>query len=596
MEWIDYPVGYVIDYFVSTASSFMTWAVKLGTLIGLLGVCWSCVKLAFGTLEPQKAIVGTMMKFIMFTAILNLYPETCRAVQRIAISMGREAAPGVEESIKKQMGDLAKYLDARVRARLGEMDYQAKMLSNEADRLRSQIYFTLDGQSAAEMQLDGINRKTRATLEKRTKYANENADLRTVDAILSVLSPVDENGNPTDINLTSRYVLKDMALKDMDGNPTQFLSPNAMLKIGILSGNVMWEKMFTDLDSTKKKKDLDTGSPKGLTVAGFPVYRLFDIILLFICRITIIVAMLFAVLQYVMCVVEFTIVVSVSVLCVPCMLMDELHDMAQRVLPSILAQAMKLTLITMSMYFCMWLFLDFTTKVITENTEFNLSTFAYVLFSIFLAFVITQSAPRIAVAIMTGQPQLSMGELVVAMGTAATMGTGAAMAAATAATGMKKSVPTAARAGVDAVAGIRAINAAGMATRASAMSRGERGIGGIGIGSYLRGATGETGYRVGQGFKSTLSNIAHSGVKGGSASGQGSFAGINRFSLENDSMHSANYGRATKEINGKQVSMTASEFIGASVETATARANARDAKRQARKGFEFSTKFVDKNT
>lgn len=58
----------------------------------------------------------------------------------------------------------------------------------------------------------------------------------------------------------------------------------------------------------------------------------------------------------------------------------------------------------------------------TDNGGMNWVSFVTVVFTCVIGFVLTQNAPKIAQTLMTGQPQLSMGELVTAAGTLA-MGT-----------------------------------------------------------------------------------------------------------------------------------------------------------------------------
>lgn len=574
MEWIDFPVANAVNYFLGTAASFMTWAVQLGTLIGLLGICWSCVKLAFGTLEPQKAIVGTILKFLMFVAVLNFYPGACKVLQSVAIQMGMRASPKADSVITSKMIELQETLEKTVSdqvSRLSGRVSAAEEVLNRADT----------NPLTATMQDASSGVAVAVAKKKLDKYMNESGDVRTLDAVYDILVPLDENGNRTDRNLAKKYVLGGMMLKDSQGRDTQYLSPNAMLKIGVLAGNITWAKMFSDADENKKNSTVDTGSAKTAKVAGFPLYRIFDYVLAFVCRITIIAAIIFAILQYVMCLIEFTIVTSVSIICIPCMLMDELKDVAQKVLPSMLAQAMKLVLITMSMYFCMWVFLDFASQVIYSNTEFNLTTFAYVLFAIFLAFAVTQSAPKIAAAIMTGQPQLSMGEMVAAMGTAAAMGGIMARGTMTGASAIKTATPIAARGGVNALGGLNAVMSAGsMASNIAGAAGKNKALG------FMQGAAGEMGFRAKRNLQSKLTNIAHSGLQSQSPRGGGAdrtddntpvgeTVGTNRFAFDGTGQ-ATSFGYAKKD----GAAMSAGEFISHQGDMAKKRAIERYAKKE----------------
>lgn len=110
------------------------------------------------------------------------------------------------------------------------------------------------------------------------------------------------------------------------------------------------------------------------------------------------------------------------VLLIPMILFDGLKDMAQKLLPTLFAQAAKLLLITLCMYFSMWVMLSL---LFTESTNFNtidFRNFYYVAVCLLLNNAACSNAPKIAQALMTGQPQLSMGEFIQTAGAAVAAG------------------------------------------------------------------------------------------------------------------------------------------------------------------------------
>lgn len=281
-----------------------------------------------------------------------------------------------------------------------------------------------------------------------------------------------------------------------------------------------------------------------------------------------------------MAIVEFTITVSVAIICVPFMLMDGLKDIANKVLPAILAQAVKLTMITLCMFYGVWAFLGMAMNVIGESEGFSLTTFTYVIFTILLAFVLTQNAPKLALALLNGQPQLSMGELVAAMGTAAAVGGGAVAAMKTAGSAVQKGVPAAARATMNRVGDASAIARAGSAASGKmgemGGSSGQQGMAGA------RAMAGEAGYRMKQGLSSAFHGAAHHGMQGGgqggAMGGMGSgFSGENRFDYNDGKTRDASdrpgnsmkYGRAQDD---KGRALTGGEFVRAQGDAAAARA------------------------
>ena len=76
-------------------------------------------------------------------------------------------------------------------------------------------------------------------------------------------------------------------------------------------------------------------------------------------------------------------------------------------------------------------------QFIVADGKLTFMTFAYFIFTCLLGWVVTQNAPQIAVTILNGSPQLSMGEFLHAAGTAAAIGVGARAAANTVGQGLK---------------------------------------------------------------------------------------------------------------------------------------------------------------
>lgn len=611
-RWIDAPVAEIIDYFIGTSGSFMTWARKLGVLIGILGILWCCIRLAFGTMEAQKAIVGTISKFIFYIAILNLYPGAVMALQKISLLMGTEAAPQAKNIIESELGDLYKKLDAKVAEEKSEFYQQRDAVDKKIDEVIIQqnsmgVFAGHPMYADYDPLLDLNNQK--ASIERAIKKREENktGNARSLAALREVLLPVDENGQRTSASLTDAFVMESINLKDSRGNDTYYLSPSAMLKIAILAGEVMWNKEWVSVEAewdANDKSDWFTGITEAKSLTKFPVYRIFDMVLVFASRIFIVVAMIFALIQYVMTLIEFTIIASVSVLCIPCMLMDELKDVANKVLPSMLSQAMKLTLVTMTMYFCCWMFLQMATNTIGETSNFNISTFAYVVFSTILAWAIVQNGPKIAAAIMTGQPQLSMGEMVAAMGTAATLGGAAYGFSRSAASTIKTGTAAVATGGINTLGAMAAMSAAGgVATSvASAAGKGMVSTAMSGIGAMAR----EAKYRTGQGLKSSFDGMIHGGgTKSPSGGGgMGSAFGVNRYQFQNSDFDGTNRDenqyqkamdiRSAQDAKGRH--MTAKEFMNANKNSALQREAQHIAKRKKKDGGEnFNTSYTGDN-
>lgn len=599
-KWIDLPVMQVIDYFANTGVYFISIARTIGTILGLIAIIWTCLKIAFGFMETQRGVIGMIAKMLFFIFIINAYPMLCSRLKSFSSGMGTAASGATVELVIGRLQEFLTKMDQIVKEQdeaiagevLAELSEDRKAIAaadiwNQGTPSTYQPERLLDDRVFEEE----VNRVTEA---RRNQH--DSSQKRTLEAIRSVLAPVDKDGNEVeDLSLADRYVLKNIYLNaEIDGVNvgSAYLSPNAMLRIALLTAQIMWEKEWTSVEAEWQENFEDNnGITKWATktkgLMDFPVRRIWDMFLTFISMLAIVLAMIFSCIQYVACIVEFTIVVSVGSVCLPFILMEEFKDVAAKVMPSLLGQAAKLVMITLCMWFGIFAFLDMALTTIGEGAGFNLTTFAYVFFVIILAWALTQFAPKLAVALMTGQPQLSMGEMVAAMGTAMAVGNaavrGATAVAGGAATLATQGVPAAVRGSVNARGTVAAMGAAGKTARdeAAALGHGEAGQ----IGAGLKAMGREFQYRTDQKFKSALHGYAHMGAsgKGMGGSGGGGAPGVNRFGFNDDAMKggqfidtktgehstmSMDYG---SHKNKDGYSSTAKEFIQAQSEAAIAR-------------------------
>ena len=538
-------------------------------------------------MEIRKFLIGIITKFVFFVLIINIYPTVSSVLLNFSLGLGmgtasktlvkltsevtaymaklEQIAAKDEEEAQKEAADLdAALVSVTALEKQQEEELDGHGILNSLSRVKTNIDLS-DAQAKAD--------RAQKIVDARLK--NPSRAQKTIAAIRSVLRPLDANGKETSVNLANSYRW-DLRLKDKSGSDTNFLSPNALLRISLLGAQIMWENEWSSVnaewagidepDETEDSTETvyTTKSTKKLSMFKFPVHRLFDMALCFICCIAIILATVFSLLQYVMAILEWTIVVSFAVVLLPCILFDGLKDIANKVLPSLLAQAVKLTFITMCMFFAAYCFIGLAMDEIGEGA-FGWETFAYVIFIIFLAYALTQSAPKLAVTLLSGQPQLSMGELVAAMGTAAAGGAGVARAAQYAQYGLDKTrggLAAAARAGMNRVGDAAAVAGAG----SSAYSNSKAG-GAARVLAGLDGGIREAGHRTKMHFNSSLAGAAHYGMKGGGM-GSGSGTGENRFEHTSDNLMpetQIHYGKAGKidSVTGKAKAMTAKEYLAA---------------------------------
>ncbi len=177
---------------------------------------------------------------------------------------------------------------------------------------------------------------------------------------------------------------------------------------------------------------------------------------------------------------------------VPCILFDGTKTYASKLIQLFVAYFIKITIILLCIFWTFSTYINASINIIGSSHPVSLLNFAYVFFALILGFVVTQNAPQIAMTMLNGTPQLSMGEFLHAAGTAAA---GAALA--------KKGATAAAKTAAPVIKGANAGIAEGAAAAAGAWKG--AGEAGAGFGTKFKMA-------AGAGFKQTASAWS-SGIK-----------------------------------------------------------------------------------
>lgn len=104
---------------------------------------------------------------------------------------------------------------------------------------------------------------------------------------------------------------------------------------------------------------------------------------------------------------------------------DGTKTYASKLIQLFVAYFIKITIILLCIFWTFSTYINASINIIGSSHPVSLLNFAYVFFALILGFVVTQNAPQIAMTMLNGTPQLSMGEFLHAAGTAAA---GAALA------------------------------------------------------------------------------------------------------------------------------------------------------------------------
>ena len=577
-EWIDTSLLYMIDIFSGNISYFILVALKLARLMLILMLLWNFIQMVIGTMEGRKVFIGTVSKWLFFLLAMHLYPGFSYGLRKLAIEIGTGASGASIAGLTKALGSYMEELEALAQAAV-DGDYQA--LEQELQGAQSMFaLYKAEYDSAKQkyddaveqgMPLYALTAQTNGLKDLELKMRNASQN---VEAKKNQISAVADNpkGETKTLQAIKRILIKngssisakyklDLSLKTDSGADTGLISPNAMFRLGVLAAQIMWEKEWSSVNDEIKENQDNSILFKNSTLLNFPVYRLFDLGLCLIAMIALIVVMGACLIQYIMALIQYTITSSFAIVLIPCMLFDPMKDMAQKILPTLLAQTVNLIFITMAMFFACWSFLQLGLNLSESAADFDLNLFSYVIFTGLLTGVFCVFAPKWAQTLLTGQPQMSMGEFV-AVGAAAAAGAmkGAAVAGGTA-SAAKSGVQKGASGAVNAAGSIAAMGGAGSAAKQAAAAEG-KGAMGQRL-AAAKGALSEGASRFTGSLKESANNFVRGGGKGGAGGKGGSNKEINKHTPADKTTGDTNNTRdfARHSTDGRKSSI--GEFLAA---------------------------------
>lgn len=438
-SFIDTPVIDIIEYFSKMSGYFMTIAFNLGKVLALVGFIWSCLMMVMRRKQAADVILGTMMKWMFFFLIMSLYPGFCLGLRKIATEVGGTASgstrgyPIINQALTSYINDVKVFLsnseaqevlekmqveqDSLYKKRRQEVEtvYQNNYVGTELRSKSDDLLALTQEQNSKQKQLDQKKKKQEAKAEKR--ILKEMGKIEAMKDFLVV-----------DGKSTAEKYKADISLKTSKGKDTGYISPSAVLKIVLLVSQISWEREWWiealnfEQERNLGKKILKISEIAGITPSFYWLKKIGSIIMLGLTILFMIVIACAVLIQYVMGIIEYVIISSVAVILIPMMLFDGTKDMANKILPSLFAQAIKLTFVVLCMVWIIISFLQIGENLLRDTSGFSFIQFAYIVFQLILIFAISSNAPKLAQTLLTGQPQMSMGEFMAAAGGALAIG------------------------------------------------------------------------------------------------------------------------------------------------------------------------------
>lgn len=563
--WIDLPFIDAMDYFSGIIGVAFHWAERYGYLFGLLGLTWSAYKIIFSRMQLKEFWWDTLFKWVGFILLITLYPSITSGFMAIGNEIGMKAGGG-EKVIVSGLETLQTNIKKDLEAYEDQLQDASRQFNNELESSFNGLVLDFEFENSKNFDdyLNKVSDKIKISNfsnKDRARAMEMVEDVRSASKLAELAPPYDERTlallnkilvkktiKNKDGNIVSSYVSLDIYLRDKNGDKTPYISPSTLMRVTLLCCKLMWQKddmRFTqaiqainDRESKKVLGLVDTSKMADKLeayVARIPqkLVLIFEIIVL-------IAATIFALIQYLMTILEYTIIVGIGAIFIPLILFDGTKDIPKKLIPVFTSFMVKIIVITICLMFVYWLTLINCVNTIADDGGWDWTGVAEILFNSILIYMLTQNAPKIAQTILTGQPQLSMGEFVAGAGTA--LGTAAAMKQAPGAV-RKAAVKASDKAG-QFYAGVQKSNAASAAAK-EALGSNATGFQRFAAGAMARGAvasdslkermkakyeadrrTGGTGLSV---LDKGLSMAGLSGAGGGAGGSGGSGGGASAY-------------------------------------------------------------------
>ena len=437
--WIDVPVVQAIEYFSGVMATFYRWGSRYAVAIGTIGLCWSAFKLANSRFTVKDFWWDTLYKWVLFILFMSIYPVLTMGMSALGNRLGIDAGHGKQAIIDSlvSMKNALEYdravgeqLETELNKELGQITAKTETITFDTEFGDTNTYDEFIDKYYEEVNTATFKSKAvkKQALEKINEYREKNKyhslfSKRTLQAIKDILVEKLPDGTDGD-NLLPEYVDLNIWLKDANGEDTYYLSPGAIMRVAVLGCQIMWEKNQIAYAINMDEIDEEDANfmKKGFNKVTSTFAHIPTMIMAMFCCLVLVFSAIFACIQYLMTILEYTIVVGVGAFFIPFILFDGTKELPKKLIPVFTGFLIKTIVITICMFFVFYLLIQETVEIMTDNGGMNWVTFVTIVFTCVIGFVLTQNAPKIAQTLMTGQPQLSLGELVTAAGTLA-MGT-----------------------------------------------------------------------------------------------------------------------------------------------------------------------------
>lgn len=452
--WLNAPLVKMLTQFCNMEERWIVIARDIAFVLVILNIIWQCIQIAFGTMEIRKALVSNITKWFLFLFIMCMYP----AINVGLLKFSQEVAQKMTGGWVSDIGNnLAKYYEDLYQICKKKGTEQSVIIALKEKQVQDLILYKTKWMAANRIQLTNSDigliefsdtelenmyqiqlNQAKAELESAKHYQASDVSVQTYHILRSIFSAdMDSTEHVTSWNIMlntvfpKTYMAPELITRSNGkaalGKSVQkkanihVISPDAIMKTIYLCASIMWEREWTVVNqewmenSYNKQNDPDvSGASKWIsrkfTIVDFPFSRIGEIIFCIILIVLMVLNGSVALIQYMMCLLEYTLVAGACAILIPFMLFDGLNDMAQKVISILFQQALKLIFCIIICTFCLWCYFYLAEQCVGAVTGMSMQNFVFGAFISLLGGAFMTNAPKLASVLATGTPQMSTGE------------------------------------------------------------------------------------------------------------------------------------------------------------------------------------------
>jgi type IV secretion system protein TrbL len=439
----DSPMIDGIRYFAGMMQGFANIAVLFGKVLGVVCIVWNAFRLWLGAEQVKKACADIITKFMIFTALMFTYPYIVDGIITVSISIGQNMGGG--QNVTSAFLEFYKKLDMARQDAVGNLDtliaeYKGKKGVKAISTKTLNILYGTTGEDhspyvnsvlashgiavwdESDEDMKDYKKYKAAAKEFDTKVAEKIVEdykekdskqaIETLEAIKEIFyEDAPKLGErPKDfVAVNPKYTYDPFMPK------TAILSPGKIVKTAAIIASIISRKSSVDYAAALQDEEGD-GKPKRGFIEN-TVQSLLHFILQLFMTLGVLMSACFFDIQYIMCLFEYYLVTSIGVIFIPFCLWDGTKSFTAKLVTLFSAYFIKMMVMTLCVFWVFASYIQMGNNIMAE--DITIFSFAYFVFTLILGFAVTQNAPQMAVALLNGSPQLSMGEFMQAAGTAA---------------------------------------------------------------------------------------------------------------------------------------------------------------------------------